>query len=195
MAVTRVIKVTPPETIEGLNELFGGSLKIVVHRDRDFMMAEEVNALAKPYQDKGFRMWFTRCSDIESYWAVPEVIASHFNQNLEDAKLLLEDAVMSACTGDEALKTRRKKRADTINQIKAISKGELPQFGDKEVEDESTSHGSQYRVLGKDLIAKIRDIAQNKKMAGAQTFGKNVPHLLEKKIAEDLYDLLKSLLT
>lgn len=187
-------KLPPPETIEGLSNLFGGNLKIVIHRDRDFMMEQELDVLSKPYRDKGFKMWFTKCSDIESYWTDTSVIASHFGQLEDDAKSLLKDAVNAACANDKALINRRKKRGDTIKQIKAIIKGELPQFGDAEIEDAARLHGYQYAVLGKHLISEIRNITQNKNMLGSQTFGKSIPPVLTTEIAIDLRDTLNSVL-
>jgi ABC-type cobalamin/Fe3+-siderophores transport system ATPase subunit len=187
-------KLPPPETIEGLSGLFGGSLRIVIHRDRDFMMKQEVDTLAKPYREKGFEMWFTQFSDIESYWTNTNMIASHFSQSPEDAETLLNDAVAAACADGAAIKTRRRKRGDTIKQIGAITRGEIPQFGDEEIKAEYKQHGLQYTVLGKDLAAAIRHLAQTRRMPGAQTFGRNLPTALTTEIAVDLRDTLKSVI-
>ncbi|MCA3451971.1 MAG: AAA family ATPase [Rhodobacter sp.] len=60
-------KLPAAETIKGLHHLLGDSLKIVIHRDRDFMMPAEVEVISNPYKDMGFDLWFTQCSDIEAY--------------------------------------------------------------------------------------------------------------------------------
>jgi ABC-type lipoprotein export system ATPase subunit len=62
-----------------LQALLGGSMKIVVHRDRDFMMPTEADAFCKDYREKGIRVWLTRWSDIDAYWCDTRVIAKHFD--------------------------------------------------------------------------------------------------------------------
>ena len=182
----------PPEVITGLVNLMGGSLKVVLHRDRDFLMSREIALLEEPYKDAGHCLWFTRCSDIESYWANPAAISAHFGISIEDAQTLLDDAELASCTEDKALKTRRKKRIDAMNRIKAVGKGEIPHFGDAEVEQEACSHGRQYKVLGKDLTSCIRKIAQTKGNKAASAFGNVVPDGLASPMASDLETLLRT---
>lgn len=184
-------KLPAAETIKGLNHLLGESLKIVIHRDRDFLMPAEVEVISSPYEDMGFDLWFTQCSDIEAYWATEAVIAAHFGIDQPAAKELLEAAVAKACEGKAALKKRRTKRNEVSQKLDAAKNGNLPQFGDEEVETEATIHGFQHGVLGKDLVAKIRRMAQEKKLDNATSYGKRIPAGIAESIATDLRDILK----
>src|SRR3954469_19709751 len=40
-------KLPSPEVVTGLNNLTGGSLKVVLHRDRDFLMPAETAAISE----------------------------------------------------------------------------------------------------------------------------------------------------
>lgn len=185
-------KLPAAETIKGLHHLLGDSLKIVIHRDRDFLMPAEVEVISNPYKDMGFDLWFTQCSDIEAYWATEAVIAAHFGIDQPAAKELLEAAVATACEGKAALKKRRTKRNEVSLRLDAAKKGNLPQFGDEEVETEATIHGFQHGVLGKDLVTQIRRMAQEKKLDNATSYGKRIPAGIAESIATDLRDILKN---
>jgi len=182
-----------PEIINGLLKLTGGSLKALLHRDRDFLMPEETAQLETPYKNSGHHLFFTAHSDIESYWTNVDVIGQHFGVSPADATDLLNEAVNAASQEDADLKIRRKKRVDAINKIKAVGKGELPLFGDAEVLEVSAKYGVQYKVLGKDLAAKIREAAQLKGYKGYQSFGESIPLSLSGKMAPDLKIAIESL--
>ncbi|MCA3448228.1 MAG: AAA family ATPase [Rhodobacter sp.] len=184
-------KLPPAETIRGLGNLLGDHMKIVIHRDRDFMMPEEVDALQEPYKDRGMQLWITRCSDIESYWAENCIIASHFSIDLKKAELILKNAVNAASADDAAVIKRRMKRIEATQKIENAKKGAIRQFGDKEVEAEAQLHGFQHAVLGKILATEIRKAAQFEKMGNTSSFGKKVPSGLQISIADDLQVLLK----
>ena len=168
-------KLPTPEVVTGLVKLMGANLKIVLHRDRDFLMPCEIDELAKPYSNAGHRLWFTQCSDIEAYWAERDVIAAHFSIPKDDAQLLLDEAVADACAEGKAQEERRRKRRDIMNKISAVEKGKLQQFGDGEVEAEARKQGRQHKVLGKTLTAAVRAAAQAKHYPGATNFGNVVP--------------------
>jgi energy-coupling factor transporter ATP-binding protein EcfA2 len=184
-------KLPSPEVVTGLITLTGGSLKVVLHRDRDFLMPDEIAILSKQYEDAGHRLWFTRCSDIESYWAEATVIAAHFGIAEADAHALLDEAVNAACADNKALTTRRTKRLDAMNKITAVGKGKLPQFGDSDVETEASHHGPQHEVLGKDLKSAIRAAAHGKGHKAAGNFGNAVPAGLTVRMAPDLEHMLR----
>ena len=182
-------KLPSPEVLSGLVKLTGDSLKVMLHRDRDFLMPDEIETLSAPYHNAGHKMWFTRCSDVEAYWADLHVISAHFGIPDEEAQTLLGNAVEAACAKDEALKKRREKRKDAINKIN--KGGDLPHFGDQDVENEAGKHGDQHKVLGKDLLSAIRKIAQDNGHKGAGSFGKSVPNGLALPMAEDLGKVLQ----
>lgn len=186
-------KLPPAETIKGLHHLLGDSLKIVIHRDRDFLMPAEVTAISQPYKDKGFELWLTQSSDIEAYWGTEAVIAAHFGIDQPTAQALLEAARVAACANDAALQKRRTKRNDAVQKIDAAKKGNLPQFSDQEVETEAKTHGDQHVVLGKDLVSAIRKQAQDAKLSNVASFGKQIPADLAGGIAPDLRGILAHL--
>jgi AAA15 family ATPase/GTPase len=185
-------KLPPAETIKGLHLLLGDALKIVIHRDRDFMMPAEVAAISQPYKDKGFELWLTQCSDIEAYWASEAVIAAHFGIDQQTAKALFEAAIAAACANDAALQKRRTKRNEAVQKIDAAKKGNLAQYSDQEVEVEAKIHGDQHVVLGKDIVAAIRKKAQDDKLGNVASFGKQIPAGLATAIASDLKVILEA---
>ena len=187
-------KLPTPETISGLGALFGDTVKIAIHRDRDFLMTAEVEAVATPYTNEGFRFWATKCSDMESYWCETDVIKAHFGVDGAVAVQVLNEATIAACEQNQALEKRRKKRNDLMIKIPEAKKGLLPHFGDAEVETAATEHGQQHKVLGKDLITAIRVIAQDRKLSHANSFGKTVPSGLNGVLADDLRATLEALL-
>ncbi len=158
------------------------------------MMDPDVEAIATPYTDEGHRFWATKCSDMESYWCETEVIKTHFGVDDPTAQQVLDEAQAAACAQDKALEKRRKKRNDAMQKIPAAKKGQLPQFGDAEVRDAATKHGQQHEVLGKDLVAAIRQIAQGLKLPKADQFGKVVPSGLNEVLADELRVTLEELL-
>ena len=100
-------------------------------------------------------------------------------------------AMAAACIENKALMTLRTKRKEAMDKIKAVGKGELPQFGDAEVEKEACQHGGQHKVLGTDLMSAIRAVAQGNGNKAATAFGKVVPAGLKYPLAPDLEGVLR----
>lgn len=188
-------KLPSAEVVTGLINLTGGSLKVVLHRDRDFLMPAEITAVSQPYENARHKLWFTQCSDMEAYWAEPKVISAHFSISIEDAQILLDEAVNTECAEEKALMTRRKKRIDAMNKIKDSGKGELPHFGDAEVEAEVCKHGAQHKVLGKDLVSAIRGVAQRRGNKASNSFANVIPGGLTESLASDLEEMLRLAVT
>ena len=113
---------------------------------------------------------------------------------MDDAGALevLRRAIEIACADDKDLIVRRKKRKDVIDKIKAVAKGELPQFGDEEATNEASKQGKHHKILGKNLVSAIREAAQEKTLTGVNTFGKMVPKGINCEIAGDLEVILRS---
>lgn len=188
-------KLIDAEGCASLQNLFGDNLKIVIHRDRDFMMPEEVEAFKKPYEDKGIVVWVTRHSDIESYWADLEVIKAHFNIDDQRAKDLLDDAVDECDVNGLAKVKRNKKRNDIRNNLKACKNGIIDACNDSQVVAEYTRDGRQYAVLGKDLVKRIRSKAGDKGLSNINGFAQGIPASCVGKVAIDLKKLLDDMLT
>lgn len=182
--------IPPADAIDGLKALLGADVRLVIHRDRDFLMPAEVAKIAKPYEDLGHRFWATKYSDVEAYWATPDVIASHFEATLDEASSLLVNALAEVEKNDDQLKKRRKKRSEALSKINRD--GSLPQFGDDDVRVEAEADGPQFGVLGKTMIARIRNAASAAGLDKSGTFGKYVPAKIAHPIADDLRALLEA---
>lgn len=178
-----------------LQRLFGDGMKIVLHRDRDFMMPAEAEAFSKPYTDKGISVWLTQHSDVESYWCEKEVIKAHFGIDEAAAEALLTDAVAEAQIGGADVTCRNTKRHTIRNQppLKTLAeKGELDAVPDADVATAYKANGEQHGILGKTLCEKIRSRAQGRPLPGYQGFGKLLPAGIENTgVADDLKAILQ----
>lgn len=184
-------KLPPAETLDGLRKLLGEDVRIVIHRDADFMMPVEAESLAKPYNDHGHRLWVTKYSDMEAYWTAVDVVAAHLEIPEGDADVLIKEAVEDANQEDEAAVKRRTKRRDVVGKLK--NDGRLPQFGDKQVYDAYTKEGDQFGVLGKFMLGRIRQKAQEQRLSRSSSLGTGIPTGLDRSIAPDLEEILRSL--
>lgn len=171
---------------KSLQALFGEALKIVLHRDRDFMMPAEAEAFTKPYANKGISVWLTQHSDVESYWGCTDVIKSHFGLDEDAASNLLNDAVQDAREKGADKTQRNKKRLDLQNKIPECKNGQIGASSDDQVAAEYSQNGNQHIVMGKTLCDKIRKTAQYQNKQGYQGFGKFLPSDLAVDIASDL---------
>lgn len=184
-------KLPTAETLEGLRALVGKDVKIVVHRDRDFLMPVEAAKFAKAYEDAGVGVWITTNSDVEAYWADEAVVAAHFGISPEDARSLVEEAASRADVDGKETKKRRDKRTEALHTFNKDSS--LPQFGDAEVVAEATRSGKQHAILGKTLVKRIREVAAEWDYPGANRFAKSVPPGLAKAIAPELGALVSEI--
>lgn len=187
-------KLPSPEVVSELVTLTGGSVKVLLHKDRDFLMEPEIVASSQPYADAEHTLWFTASSDVESYWCDVRVVAEHFCISEDDARDMIDEAVRVSCAEDADLICRRKKRIDAMNKIKAAGKGELPLFGDAEVLEVAQRRGKQHRVLGKNLVGAIRLVAKERGVADGNSFAKSVPGNLRGQMACDLEGALRKLI-
>ena len=180
-----------------LQMLFGDGMKMVLHRDRDFMMPVEAAAFSKPYDDKGITVWLTKHSDVESYWGEMGVIKEHFGVEDAAAQEILNLAVQEAEANGADATCRNAKRHTIRNQppLKALTeKGELDAASDADVAAAYRANGVQHGILGKTLCEKVRGVAQGKKISGYQGFGGKVPATLSGSVAPDLKAVLDKLL-
>ncbi|PPH05652.1 hypothetical protein C5C44_02660 [Rathayibacter sp. AY1F6] len=185
-------KLPPPETLTGLRSLLGSDVKLLVHRDRDFMMPLEVDKIVAPYAAQDHTLWPTKYSDIEAYWMSNEVVARHFGLTDLEAETLLQDAINKANTDGVALKKMRNKRSEALLVVN--SKGSLPHYSDTDVITEYSIDGPQFTVLGKTMMAGLRDLTQSRGLLQSAQFGKVIPSSLGAPLAADLKKLLEDLL-
>lgn len=187
-------KLLDPQGCASLQSLFGGGMKIVLHRDRDFMMPDEAAAFSKPYEDAGIGVWLTKYSDVEAYWGCTSTIIANFGVEALIAQELIQTAITEAQVENADSLCRNAKRHSIRNQppLKSLTeKGLLNNFSDAQVVAEYSKDGQQHVVLGKTLCKKIRDKAQAAGYANASSFGKSVPTTMDEPIADDLRRLLE----
>lgn len=185
-------KLPPPETLAGFQALIGPHVKILIHRDRDFLMPLEAEQFARPYEKLGHTLWFTKYSDMEAYWATAEIVSCHFGISEEDASVLIEIAASRAASNGVATRKIRTKRSEALQKIN--KNGDIPHYGDDEVKMEASRDGEQFAVLGKTLVAQIRQVSAEQHLSGSNEFGKSVPHQAGQVLAADLRDALSSCL-
>lgn len=182
-------KIPDAKAIEAFEALVGGNIKVLVHRDRDFLMPDEIEAVSSQYTKLGISHWTTLNSDIESYWLEPHVLERHFGISAESASNLLEAAVQYCKANDSDAKVR-KKRNDAL--MKLNRDGRLPQYGDNDVFPEAAKNGYQFEVLGKALMKAIRHEANKRGYGSKSKFGTRIPGGLE--LAPDLKAELERLI-
>lgn len=190
-------KLLDPAGCASLQAILGDSMKIVLHRDRDFMMPNEANAYCTPYAEKNITVWLTRQADVEGYWCEVPVIARHFSLDEPTARSWLDAAVSKGQEGDADKECRNSKRHAIRNQppLKSLAeKGQLNAASDADVLAEYKKIGEQHVILGKTLVSKIRAVAQENKNPAASSFGDKLPDALGAPVADDLRTLLESLL-
>jgi hypothetical protein len=181
----------PAESISGLRQLFGSHLKIILHRDSDFMLPEERTCFVAPYEAKSIKVWLTKGSDIESYWTDIEAIEDLLELPSEEAKALLNDAFHDRdCDG--ANSTFNTKRRELINKIPELQNGSMDLVGSKKARTKLQEHGPQHVYAGKDLITSLRKIAQERGITRVHKIGQEIPKKLHGKFAEDLRNLMQS---
>lgn len=183
-------KLPPPETLDGLKALLGEDVKVLIHRDRDFMMPAEVAAVSAPYYQHDHLLWVTKYSDIEAYWMQKEVLSGHFGLTLDEAQQILDEVVGDAKVNDFAVVKMRNKRSEALQKIN--SKGALPHFGDADVLEEYLTDGEQFTVLGKSMMAGVRRVTQERGLPESASFGKQIPPALANPVASDLKALIES---
>ncbi len=176
------------DSVRELCRLLDDKLSIVTHRDRDFLMENEVEQIRAQFTKEGYFLWPTLNSDLESYWTTSDVIAAHFCLDIQDAEELLAEAVARESHDGRDLEKRRAKRDAAYHVLN--KGGKNPHHGDADVLAEATKYGEQFKVLGKSLLKSIRTIASEKKYPNANKFGLTIPDSMRGKMAPDLKSIL-----
>lgn len=180
-------KLPPADVLSALHTLFGDKMKIVLHRDADFMLEDDRIHQSKPYEDRRLRVWFTEGADLEACWMKPQIIAAHFGISASDAEAIIEEACRRSTEAD-ARKTFNSKRAELTNFIKPYQQGEAAPVGSEDAHSRFLALDQTQVHLGKTLVAKVREIAAEQKLPQVSSFGKIVPESIE--IAGSLKTLL-----
>lgn len=180
----------PAESMSGLRQIFGDTLKIVLHRDSDFMLEEDRQHYAKPYADRDIAVWLTHGSDIEAYWISDAIVAVEFGITETEARQLIHDAC-DCLDAKGAGKRFNTKRTEVIKQIPVYAKGEEDHVGSADARARLETDGREFIYVGKELLGAIRSAASDKGFKGGHGLGRSIPE--EAEIGRDLKELLQRL--
>ena len=93
-------------------------IKVVVHRDRDFMTDDEVEIWKKKFESddgsyKNVSTWVTSNSDVEAYFCDPSYLSKLYGVDIDEAKSWVED-VMHGFDDTEKMEAYLSKRKKTL---------------------------------------------------------------------------------
>lgn len=151
-----VEKLPSVDLLRGLIEGAALNLRVLVHRDRDFMTDDEVEKWSSQYRDAGYGVWVTQFCDVDHYFTDPVHIARRYGIDEEVAKDWLNDAF--AMLGSSAYIKFTNKRTELV-RLGIADK----QHSDKLVK-EWEPLGCRYVSLGKELRRKLRSVILDKRL-------------------------------
>lgn len=136
--------------IKEMSGLFVSKPKIVIHRDRDFLLDNEIEAWGKDYTNRNMHVFCPRLPDVESYFVTEEHVASIYSLSLQEAGEVL-NTLREAMTQELRKKFKDKRRQAIATYWK--DGGGPPTDAlwpdDQPVTDE--------RALGKLLVSRINE--------------------------------------
>ncbi|MFN7156718.1 MAG: ATP-dependent nuclease [Acidovorax sp.] len=141
--------------INNICELFVKRPRVVIHRDRDFLVDEEIAKWSEPYVKEGMEIFCPRLPDMESYY----VLADHFAEIYGIDKDIAEEYIadISRENLDRFRKKFREKRRDAVKKFWVDGGG--PATEALWPNDEGTNIN---RILGKELLPKLNALGQNR---------------------------------
>lgn len=84
--------VSPRQALE-LKRALGDKFEIVVHRDRDSLLDDEVDKVRDKYSENGIHLWVTDDSDLEACFCSPDAVSSLISRPIEEAEALISDVI------------------------------------------------------------------------------------------------------
>lgn len=138
--------------LEGL--LVDGELKIkaLLHRDADFMNAEEAERWRQGFKTPGVHPWVTAESDIEAYFCQADYLAALYGVPLEEAESWRQEAAKKVSKARETFLAKRQ------NVVRVV----WPNGGSPDAEAMWTAAGgiSPATVKGKKLHAALKPVVK-----------------------------------
>lgn len=128
------------------------SVKVLVHRDRDFMTVEESERWRQKYSADGVATWVTEYSDAEAYFCAPSYLAALYGISEADATRWVEEAVHLCIDGERVFKEKRRLINRMLNED-----GGGPRTVDLWNAEGQTSPNN---ILGKSLHKALKNIAK-----------------------------------
>ena len=141
--------------IKAMCDLFEQQPAVIIHRDRDFLVDDEVTQWGQEYTNRGMHVFCPEFSDIESYHCAPEHIASVYEISIEDAEKILKDILQK---NEEEFRSKFRTKRQDANQ-KFWKDGGSPNTNNLWPENEPATLS---RAYGKRLLAKINEHMQSK---------------------------------
>lgn len=139
------------------------AVRVIVHRDRDFMSEKNVAGLRKALlkDSEDIDLFVTEGSDIEHYYTRPEHLEACFGIDRSVADQMLKSAIDNNAA-HFAVKYDRK-----INDLKPL----LKLWGDEPSREKAVEQGviKREQALGKSLVGKIIEIAQDSSILDPKT--------------------------
>jgi ABC-type cobalamin/Fe3+-siderophores transport system ATPase subunit len=172
-------------SLQGMNAVFGDALKIAMHRDGDFLTADERVRWSQPYVDKGIAVWITEGSDVEAYFGSVDILRAY---GCQEPDIKLAAAIGEIGNWESTFRDKR----NEINGNEIIYPGRAGTPTNDIVIGELCAENPAGKYVGKTLIKKIRKVLQDDHVEGASSFGKRI--LDNHEIAPDLKEFLEGLL-
>jgi ABC-type cobalamin/Fe3+-siderophores transport system ATPase subunit len=141
-----------------ISDLLDSSPRVLVHRDRDFLTPEEVEAWAAPFEEKSIEVFCPELCDTEAYLASVEHIAGVTGMD-EASVVELRAEVIESITDQ----LRTKHRAKRQNANKEYKNGGSPKTSELWPEDQAPTDEVIY---GKLLLTKVTEKLRQKKQLG-----------------------------
>ncbi len=156
-------------------------IKVLVHRDRDFLQDKEIDELLTPTYSSftNVTQFITEGSDIESYFVRPEFVAEICSLTLEESQKLLEqiafdshNALLQRFTNKRNdLKSMFKSKATVLTALSDITPSEIPLPASARV--------------SKDMLGYLRTRAQtDKRLQPLTRFSKVSLNLADQKLVD-----------
>lgn len=128
------------------------NVKVLVHRDRDFMTEEESERWRQKYSADRVETWVTKDSDAEAYFCAPSYLSVLYEISEEDASLWVKEAVHLCSDGERIFREKRRLINRMLNE----------DGGGPHTENLWKAEGqiSPKNILGKSLHKALKNIAK-----------------------------------
>lgn len=146
------------EAFRSMAELMDPQPRVIVHRDRDFLTADEVARWSETFETRGLEVFVTRRCDTEAYHATAEHIAAATDLTVEEATKLRNEVI-----DEQSASLREKLKQKRRQANKAYLDGGAPRTDDMWPEGEAPSDEVVYgKLLLTQLNVKLRKMQKLK---------------------------------
>lgn len=162
-------------------------IKVVVHRDRDFMTDDEVEIWKRKFKSddgsyKNVSTWVTSNSDVEAYFCDPSYLSKLYDVDIDEASSWVKE-VMKGFYTTEKRKLYLRKREETILSLRE-------EYDDEKSKKLWREHGPALNTItGKDVHNAIKTYLQGKKLNIEELNSFVIPEGTE--VATELRDIVK----